>query len=97
MNKLIAFDDEHDIYELVFELKRTGAVSVKGRVVVVDILCINFDEADDTYCVHNLDGSEKWVGIDADKNTAILKYLATRLGVELPLQGGVAAQEKQVL
>lgn len=84
MSKLIAFDDEHDVYELMFELKRSGGLTVKGRIAVADILCINFDQADETYCVMNLDGPQEWVGIDADKNRAILKYLATRLGILPP-------------
>ena len=74
--------DEKDVYALMFVLERHGALHVKGRVDVSDILSVNFDEVDGTWMVCNLDGSEEWLGVDTDKSRAIIKYLAKRLGIK---------------
>ncbi len=83
MSKSVNEFDDRDMYVLGFTLERLGDLQmVKGRVHISDALSISFDQADGTYMACNLDGSEDWVGVDTDKNRAILKYLMKRLGIQ---------------
>lgn len=83
-NSSIAFDKD-DRYELHFGIVRAGQSGIKGIVDLRDMLFVDFDEADGTYFVGNLDGSDNWVGVDTDKNRAIIKYLCKRLDITMPI------------
>ena len=80
--------DKSDVFAMQFTLERHSPLHAKGRVHVSDIITVSFDDVDETFFVHNPDGSPEWTGVHKDRNTAILLYLQRRLGIAEGVEEG---------